>query len=365
MLNRERTMNALRGRPVDRLPLVEWGIRRATMDAWLAQGYPEGVESQLFFSLDTMHLGVPIRLSMMPAFEETVLEQTAEYKIWRDSLGALRKDFLRDATPGFVTRSWLSFPVTDRASFYEMRKRYDASDPARYPANWTLRARVLNAAHVATHLSIPFLFWVARDWMGFEGLCTAFYDQPALVEEMFEFITDFVIQTLDRGIGEVAVDLVEFKEDMAYKGAPMISPAMFRRFMAPHYRRLIDYLKGRGAQKVYVDCDGNPELLIPPWLEVGVDAMSPCEIAAGVDPLRVRRRYPQFALFGGIDKRAIAQGRAAIRREVEKVVLLRELGGYIPHVDHAIPPDITLENYLYYRELVTLAAYGLPLPNLL
>jgi hypothetical protein len=27
-------------------------------------------------------------------------------------------------------------------------------------------------------------------------------------------------------------------------------------------------------------------------------------------------------------------------------------------VDHAIPPDVPLENYLYFREIMTAAAYG-------
>jgi hypothetical protein len=365
MLCRERTMNALTFRPVDRLPLVEWPIRRSTMDAWIGQGYPEGVDPQTYFSLDTLHIGVPVSFGMRPPFEEEVLERTGEYKIWRDALGAVRKDFVGDATPGFVTRTWLSFAVTDRTSFHRMRERYRAEDAGRYPPDWSRRARGLGMAQVPVHLSIPFLFWVARDWMGLEGLCTAFYDDPALVEEMFEFIAEFSIATLERGLHELAVDLVELKEDMAYKGAPMISPAMFRRFMAPGYRRIVDYLKARGARLVYVDCDGNPEELIPAWRDVGVDAMSPCEAAAGVDPVGVGRSHPGFAMFGGIDKRVLARSRADIHREVaSKVQPMLGRGGFVPHVDHAFPPDVPLESYLYYRELMAYAARGQPLPPL-
>ena len=35
-----------------------------------------------------------------------------------------------------------------------------------------------------------------------------------------------------------------------------------------------------------------------------------------------------------------------------------EKGGYIPHVDHGIPHDVPLVNYLYYRELLTNLALG-------
>jgi hypothetical protein len=358
---RERMVNALSFKPVDRIPLVEWPIREATLRAWALQGYPEGVDEKAFFGLDPGEAALPVDLGMRPPFAEEVLEETREYRIWRDSLGAVRKDFRENRTPGFVTRSWLEFPVKDRAGFRRMTERFDPRDPGRYPAAWAGVARELAESAAPVHLSIPFLFWTCRDWMGLEGLCTAFYDQPDLVEEMFAFVTDFTLETLARGLGDAAPDLVELKEDMAYKGASMISPAMFRAFMLPHYRRLVDFLKARGARVVFVDCDGDPTALIPLWIEAGVDGMSPCEAAAGVDPVAVRRRFPRFAMLGGIDKRVLSRDRAAVRAEVAaKVPPLLEAGGYVPHVDHAVPPDATLENYIYCRRLIEAAAEGKP-----
>lgn len=361
MLSRERMLNTLTFRSVDRIPLIEWPIRQSTMDAWVRQGYPKGISSQEFFSLDTSFIGIPVRTGIYPAFEEVILEQTDEYKIWQDTLGAVRKDFLNDMTPGFVTRSWLSFPVKNRDDFIKIKKRYDSSESKRYPDNWKVLSKILGKAHVANHLSISYLFWTARDWMGFENLCMAFHDMPELIEDMFEFITQMVIDTLNRGLMDIDIDMVELKEDMAYKGAPMISPDMFRRFMLPHYIKLIGFLKSNGVKVVYVDCDGFPGGLIPLWIEAGVDALSPCEIAAGNDMIQLRKMYPGFAFFGGIDKRELAKDKKSIYNEVmSKVPYLIEKGGYIPHVDHAIPPDISLDNYLYYRELLTKLAYGEP-----
>lgn len=359
MLCRERFLHALTFRPVDRIPLVEWPVRKSTMDAWISQGFPDGCSPQEFFSLDTFHLSVPIVTGMHPRFEEETLELTNEYRIWRDSTGAVRKDFLTMATPGFVTRSYQSFPVSGRADFQKIKARYDGADPGRYPPSWPVKAATLNRAHVNNQLTVPGLFWTARDWMGFEGLCMAFYDEPALVEEMFELITDTIIATLSRGIGDIAIDVVMISEDMAYKGSSMISPEMFRKFMFGHYVRLVGFLKGHGVKLALVDSDGYPEKLIPLWAEAGIDGLSPCEIAAGNDMLELRRRYPRFAFMGGIDKREIAKDRKAIFREVvSKVPCLIEKGGYIPHIDHAIPPDISLENYLYYRELLSRVAHG-------
>ena len=146
MLCRERYVNTLSFRPSDRIPLIEWPIRQSTRQAWELQGYPPGMSVQEFFGLDTSCIGVGVNVAMHPRFEEKIIEQDAHYKIWQDGLGAIRKDFLTDATPGFVTRTWLRFPVETREDFLTMTKRYDSTAPARFPADWPLKAAVLNAA---------------------------------------------------------------------------------------------------------------------------------------------------------------------------------------------------------------------------
>ena len=88
--------------------------------------------------------------------------------------------------------------------------------------------------------------------------------------------------------------------------------------------------------------------------------MSPCEAAAGVDPMEIRRRYPRFVMLGGIDKRSLARGRQEIVEEVKAKAPLIARGGYVPHVDHAIPPDVPLQNYLTYRSILGRVAEGRP-----
>lgn len=118
MFCRERLIKTLKFEPIDRIPLIEWPVRTSTMREWIKQGYPEGIVPEVFFNLDTSYLNVPIDVGMYPLFEEKILEQDENYKIWQDSLGAIRKDFLKDATPGFVTRSWLRFPVSEYGFLY-------------------------------------------------------------------------------------------------------------------------------------------------------------------------------------------------------------------------------------------------------
>jgi len=67
--------------------------------------------------------------------------------------------------------------------------------------------------------------------------------------------------------------------------------------------------------------------------------------------VRVRREYgKELRMGGGIDKRALARGKEAIEQELGRIESLVKEGGYIPCLDHSIPPDVPYENYLYFAE---------------
>ena len=58
-----------------------------------------------------------------------------------------------------------------------------------------------------------------------------------------------------------------------------------------------------------------------------------------------------LVMMKGIDKRALIEGKDAIDRELEsKLPYLCREGGYIPGCDHLVPPDVSLENYLYFLD---------------
>lgn len=80
-------------------------------------------------------------------------------------------------------------------------------------------------------------------------------------------------------------------------------------------------------------------------------ALWPLERAANQDPLRLRRTFGKsLRLWGGVDKRELANGRAAIDRHLLSLQPLIEEGGFIPTVDHTVSPDISWDNFRYYME---------------
>ena len=56
--------------------------------------------------------------------------------------------------------------------------------------------------------------------------------------------------------------------------------------------------------------------------------------------------------MGGVDKRTVAAGKDAIRKEMERLFPLMCEGGYIPKIDHSISSDISWDNFRFYMETI-------------
>ena len=245
---------------------------------------------------------------------------------------------------------FLDWPVKDRASWEEHKKRLDPNTPERWPTDWNAYAQKINSKSEPMMLYVGSFFGFLREWMGLERLLYMFHDDPNLVEDIMEQICYMETECIKGVLKDIRVDYAMFWEDMAFKTGPLISPDMVRKFMVPRYKKVTDILHSNGVDVIFLDSDGNISELIPLWLECGINGHWPLECAAGMNAVALRKKYGKDIILGGnIDKRALLKGKEAIREEVmSKVPFLLESGGYFPSVDHLVPPDVTLENYRYF-----------------
>jgi uroporphyrinogen decarboxylase len=207
---------------------------------------------------------------------------------------------------------------------------------------------------ITLSLQVGGFYGYLREMIGTERILYMFYDDPILIEDMMEQMLYLETEVIKRVLKDIRIDMAMFWEDMCYKAGPLISPAMVRKFMMPRYKKITDLLHSYGVDVIYLDSDGNVEQLIPLWLEAGINYIWPLEVAAGNSAVALRKKYGKnLILSGNIDKRALIKGREAIQEEVmSKVPFLLEQGGYLPTVDHHVPPDVTFENYCYYINLM-------------
>jgi hypothetical protein len=366
---RQRFREALLFGQPDRIPLSPGGPRESTLAAWRQQGLPKGTDwypylmELLGIETERTKARIPLDVSfqMIPWFEEKVLEHRDGHYVVQDWMGAITEisdeydyTYIRSAKD-FVTRKWHRFPVQDRGDWEERIKwRYDPHHPERFPEDFEERCLALRDRDYPVSVSFNGPFWQMREWVGMENLCILMIDDPDFVIDMAEAWTEFVSATLKQITDRVELDAVRISEDMAYKAHSMISPAMVRKFLMHAYVRWVSEIRTSGCPIIDMDSDGNVEVLIPLWIESGINVCDPIEVAAGNDIVAYRAQYgKQMGYRGGIDKRALAAGGQVMCDEVMRVVppLLVD-GGFIPGCDHGVPPDISWPNFVEYTRLL-------------
>lgn len=368
MNDRERFVQTMIFGNPDRIPLWECAFWDETLERWRTEGLPEEVihpwgygssrtEQSLrrYFGFDKgsgtyFRDTVRINIGMYPGFENKILSDNDNVITEVGSDGIV----YRWSREGHSTRQFIRFPVETREDFVKLKKQFNSEDDGRFAEGWKEHFTGLQAECFPTCISVGGYYGFARDLMGLENLSYALCDEPELIEEIFEYRTEYVSRILEKALQQIKPDFAEFWEDMAYKTGPLISPQLYRRLALKHYRKITDLLGRYGVNIILVDSDGNVDELIPIWLEGGINCIWPLEIAAGMDLVSLRRKYGKsLGMIGGIDKRALASGKKAIKDEVmSKVPYMIETGGFIPTCDHAVPPDVSFDNYVYYLGLI-------------
>lgn len=343
----------------DRFPFYEWlGFWRETINRWYSEGLPWSIEtkaSDLGLGIDYFghdpRTRIVIDVSPIPYFVTKTLHENSRYIVRTNYLGVTEKSL----KTGTSMPTWIDFPVKTPEDFEKIKERLNPKDVRRYPKNWSLQLiEQLNSVKCPVYIHTRGFFDQLRSrFMGLERLLVSFYKNPGFIHEMLDFWVDFLIEVTREVVENVKLDFFSFGEDIAYRNGPFISPELFRRFILPCYLKVTRFLRDNGVKTIMVDSDGNPEKLIPLFLEGGVNCLWPLEVESGMDAVKLREKYGRhLRLIGNIDKRVFVKGKTAIKKEVEAKVPLFNEGGYIPSVDHALPSNVPLSNYIYYVDLL-------------
>jgi len=349
---RERFRRTMHFEPVDRVPDFEFGYWDETLPAWHAQGLPASVNNELeacaYFGIERW-VCPPVNMGVCPSFERQVIETAGDYAIVRDRHGALVKE-LREGVHSIP--HYIEYAVKDRASWEALKQRLNPDEPARFPSDWAEVREAYRRCEQVRYVDMGSMLGWPRNWTGFENIGVLAYDDPEMFEDMIETLCRTVCAVLEKLLPQLPFDAAIGWEDICFKNGPLISPAMFERFIVPRYQRITALLRRHRIDVIMTDCDGNILPILRQFLDGGVNCMFPIEVAAGSDPVAMRERYGRrLLLHGGVDKMPLIKGGRAIEKELLRLKPVVDDGGFIPHVDHRCPSDVTLENYTLYRRL--------------
>lgn len=351
MTDRERFINQMHYKPVDRCFNMEfgyWDENYSLWDIFRNNGISSDNEANEFFSFDRIET-IGGRTWMNPVFPNTIVSESSTTRtlINEDGLLAEVPRDGHDTIPHFIKAS-----IITPDDWLECKKeRFRRDDPAR-----KIDIEKLKAAHPENR-DYPLGVWCGsmigkiRDMLTFEGLAYACYDYPDMVEDMVETCCVLVEDSLDQLLPLFDFDYASGWEDICFKNGPIVTVSFFRDVVMPRYKRISKKLHDAGIDIWYTDCDGDVRSILPYLLEGGINCLIPFEVNGCAHPKELLDRYgKELRIMGGFDKMQLGS-REAIRSYMESLVPLVERGGYIPFCDHRCPPNITPEDYLYYLDL--------------
>ena len=328
MNNRTRFLNTLRFLPVDHPPLTAGGEWATTRRRWESEGLPRGADLNDYFSLEPLPIRpVAVDTLLCPPFKERIIEGTGEFVVKINARGVKERNFKH----GNSMPEHLEYPIKGPADLAWLRERLNPDVPDRVSTAWLDDARRMQDAGTVVFCNGGMYFGFLNEHMGTQPLLYAYFDSPDFIHAVNDLLCTCCERAFETVLPHFRLDTIGLHEDMGYKNGPLISPAMFREFMMPYYRRALRLPDAHRIDIRWMDSDGDIRQLIPLWLECGVNCFAPMEVAAGMDVVAIRKEYGRQALMiGGFDKRILAAGKPEIKRELERLRPVIEEGGYVP-----------------------------------
>ena len=339
MTTRERVNRMFAHKEADRVPITDhpW---EGTIKRWIREGMPKDADWRDYFDTDKFE-GISVDVS--PQYEYKVLEDNEKFTVFETNYGVKMKRLKGDdATPEF-----LDYKISDSEKWKAAKTRMN-HNPDR--VDWKyLQTNFPKWDKEGCWVEGTFWFGfdVTHSWMiGTETMLIAMIEEPEWVEDMFTTMLDSNIALFDMIWDKgYHFDGINIYDDMGYKQNQFFSLDVYRKLVKPAHKRAIEWGAVRGIP-TRLHCCGMIEPFIPDFLEIGLAALNPLEVKAGMDPIKLKQMYgDKLTLHGGVNA-VLWDKPEEVKAEIERVVpILKENGGYIFSSDHSIPNAVSLEDF--------------------
>ena len=344
---REKFRRIMRFEDVDSIPVLALEPYEAEMQSlWESQGHlKRGQAPEQRLGMDALEM-IPVNFGPIPGFNRKRLWEDEEYYAETEFMGGVVKRKKEAPTRYY---GFIEHPVKCPDDWYEYKKRF-LPDPGRlmFDPEDAVEEYKNCENPVGVHL-FPFFFRLGFYTLGMAGFMEAFYLEPEMMHDMFGYWSDFVIETIRPLLEKVKPDFVTLTEDLAYKGATHVSPAIYENFWLPYQNKVVSFIQNYEVEVISLWSAGKLDCIMDLAVGNGINCTWPLERASGIDPHGLRAKYgKRLSMAGGMPTKALIGGKDMIDGAIEELTPLILQGGFFPALDDMVLPDISFENYEYY-----------------
>ena len=218
------------------------------------------------------------------------------------------------------------------------------------------KAYAPHTMYVSQGAGFDFLGIAHGTGIGWDVFTNLLYEAPHHLEKIWDERVDYAVMRNAIYAENKLAPVMQFCEDLAYKGGLLISPEHIRKHFIPRFKRAIQPLKDSGIKLIF-HCDGNLMEILEDLIEAGIDGLNPIDPSAGMDIGYIKQKYgDKLILVGNVDgSRILPFGTPQeVREEVASCIGKASPGGghLIQCGCGELMPDVPLENALAYFDAV-------------
>lgn len=185
---------------------------------------------------------------------------------------------------------------------------------------------------------------------GIDKFIFALYEEPEFARDLLKTYADVNCE-LAKAMVDVGLDVFTHGDDYADSHGPLISPRLFREFIFPHDKRIVDEIRKKDRKiPILKHSDGNNWPIIDDLIDyIGIEGFHPWQ-PGDMDLKEGKERYgDRLCLLGAVDcVHVLPYGSEAdVRRDVRKCIDAAGAGGgYILSSSNSLHSNVRADNIL-------------------
>lgn len=345
MSPRERVLTAMRRQKPDRVP-KEWSFTPAVQEEFVRQtGATNAAE---YFGFERRNVGFR-GPEVMPDFTPWYRNGIPE--------NAVIGQYGNGQVPGdFYHFHRYIYPLEHVETVAEL-EAYPWPDltPTRRHEHLEQAVAELHAQQWFVAGSVGHIWEIAWQMPRMEKLMEKMMLDPPYAAYIFDRITENQAFAAKR-YAQSGCDMIHCGDDIGMQDRLMMSPAMWREWLKPRWRRVIETAKDENPEILaWYHSDGDVRPVIEDLIEIGFDILNPVQPEC-MDPAALKRQYgDRLAFWGCIGTQTTMpfgtpdDVRAAVKWTIQNVGYD---GGLLIAPTHVLEPDVPWENIMALHEAV-------------
>jgi uroporphyrinogen decarboxylase len=193
------------------------------------------------------------------------------------------------------------------------------------------------------------VFEAILEWiLGYQGFFYMIYDQPDLVEAVFNKVGGLIYEFYRLAVSSDVVGCIWHSDDLGYKSSTMISPELLNKLVFPWFKKYAS-IAHKYSKPFYLHCCGKKDQIMDSLIEnVKIDAIHSFEDNSSPVVEFKERWGKSVGIIGGVDVDKLARlSEVELRIYVKSVLDICMQGGrYVFGSGNTIANYIPVDNYL-------------------